>query len=383
MTLGIIGSGNMARVLGVRCADAGHEVFFGARNEANAAELVRLAQNGSRSGTIWFLFLLALIASPLICAGRMAAQTSRPSPSETLLLNQCRQRWAARGFATKMVRVNGVTLHVAEAGRGSPVLLLHGYPQSGEAWRFVAPELRKSHRVIIPDLRGMGLSEAAKGGYDLGNVAEDMHQLVLSMHIEKVMIVGHDWGAAVGAVYALRYPNEVTRLAFMESALAGVGFETLWDFSKPNPGFTFVPFLLMGESDSDGDTTARLLKDRESIFLHHLWASFTGDKTAAPFAAWSPYVLAMERPGIARASSAYYRSVYQSADEVRRLVSNKLAIPVLAIAGEKGIGKEQATLTRAFTNNLVGDVILPGAGHFLPEERPAEVVAALHTFLVD
>jgi pimeloyl-ACP methyl ester carboxylesterase len=84
-----------------------------------------------------------------------------------------------------------VTLHVAEVGHGDAVLLLHGYPQSGEVWRFVAPEFVETHRVIIPDLRGMGLSEAAADGYDLGNVAEDIHQLVLSMGISKVKVVGH------------------------------------------------------------------------------------------------------------------------------------------------------------------------------------------------
>src|SRR3954470_6135602 len=91
------------------------------------------------------------------------------------LLDQTSQRWAAAGFTTRMVLVNGVTLHVAESGEGDAVVLLHGYPQSGEIWRLVAPELAKAHHVIIPDLRGMGLSEAAKNGYDLTTVAEDIH----------------------------------------------------------------------------------------------------------------------------------------------------------------------------------------------------------------
>src|SRR5450432_2718722 len=83
------------------------------------------------------------------------------------LLDQAGARWSALGFKTRVVQVNGVALHVAEAGNGSPVVLLHGYPQSGEIWRHVAPELAKTHRVIIVDLRGMGLSGIAKDGYDL------------------------------------------------------------------------------------------------------------------------------------------------------------------------------------------------------------------------
>ena len=306
-------------------------------------------------------------------------------PTSTLpaknLLDDATRRWAGRGFTARSVRVHGVTLYVAEAGRGDAVLLLHGYPQSGEVWRAVAPELAKTHRVIIPDLRGMGLSEAAPDGYDLANVTEDIHQLVASLGISRIKLVGHDWGAAVGAVYAMRYRSEVTRFIFLESALPGGGFETLWNFSKPNDVFTFIPFLLMGESDAAGDTTAALLQGRESIYHHHLWATFTGDKEAAPFEGWAPYVRAMARPGVAKSSSSYYRSVYRSADEVRSLVAHKLDIPVWSIAGEKGIGASQDALVRAFAGNLRESIIVPGAGHFLAEERPKETTAAIKRFL--
>jgi pimeloyl-ACP methyl ester carboxylesterase len=179
----------------------------------------------------------------------------------------------------------------------------------------------------------------------------------------------------------MRYRNEVTHLAFLESALAGAGFETLWNFSQPNGVFTFIPFVLMGESDSETDTTAELLKGRESVFLRHLWATFTADKTAAPFEGWSAYVEAMARPGIATSSSSYYRSAYKSADQVRELVKEKLAIPVLAIAGKEGIGANHEALVRAFSSNLVDNILIAGAGHFVAEERPLELTAALRRFL--
>ena len=294
---------------------------------------------------------------------------------------RCNQRWTALGFKTRTIPVNGVSLHVAEAGEGDPVLLLHGYPQSGEAWRFVAPELAKSHHLIIPDLRGMGISQAAPAGYDLANLAEDIHQLVLSLSISKIKVVGHDWGGAVGAVYAMRYREEVTHLVFIESALAGAGFETLWNFSRPNGVFAFIPFLLMGESNAEFDTTSALLEGRESIFLRHLWSTFTGDKKAAPFEGWSAYVEAMARPGIAASSSSYYRAAYASADQVRALVERKLDIPVLAVAGEEGIGANHEALVRGFSTNIVDNIIVPGAGHFVPEERSAKLTVALKKFL--
>lgn len=329
------------------------------------ASRARLAQFGEPSANTY------TVDSVNLC---IAATQSEAS-------GRCKQRWTALGFTTRTIPVNGVRLHVAEAGEGDPVLLLHGYPQSGEAWRFVAPELAKGHHIIIPDLRGMGLSEAAPTGYDLANLAEDIHQLVLSLNISKIKVVGHDWGGAVGAVYALRYREEVTHLVFIESALAGAGFETLWNFSKPNGFFAFIPFLLMGEANAEFDTTSALLEGREPIFLRHLWNTFTGDKKAAPFEGWSAYVEAMARPGIAASSSSYYRAAYASADQVRALVEKKLDIPVLAVAGEEGIGANHEALVRAFSSDIVNNIIVPGAGHFVPEERPAELTAALTAFL--
>jgi pimeloyl-ACP methyl ester carboxylesterase/heme-degrading monooxygenase HmoA len=348
----------------------------GIANDASAqANRERLAQFGEPNANTYPVDSVHL---PLAA---WQATESAPALGDDVLRNQCKQRWAARGFTTRMVSANAVTLHVAEAGDGDAVLLLHGYPQSGEAWRFVAPEIAKNHRVVVPDLRGMGLSEAAKVGYDLSNIAEDLHQLVVSLNLSKIKVVGHDWGGAAGAVYAMRYRNEVTHLAFLESALAGAGFETLWNFSQPNGVFTFIPFVLMGESDSETDTTAELLKGRESVFLRHLWATFTADKTAAPFEGWSAYVEAMARPGIAASSSSYYRSAYKSADQVRELVKEKLAIPVLAIAGKEGIGANHEALVRAFSSNLVDNILIAGAGHFVAEERPLELTAALRRFL--
>jgi len=297
----------------------------------------------------------------------------------TVLSTDVARRWAKLGFQSRYISVNGVRLHVSEAGSGSPVILIHGYPQSGEIWRQVAPALAKSHRVIVPDLRGMGLSEVARGGYDLANVSEDIHQLTKTLGIAHVEVVGHDWGGAVGATYALRYPDEVTKLVFVESALVGAGFEKIWTFSTPNSAFTFIPFLLM--SDQNGDTTADLLKGREEIFLRHLWAGFTGDRIAAPFRNWRPYIEAFARPGVGTSSASYYRSAYTSADEIKKLLSaGKLSSPVLSIAGEKGIGQSQRALVEAFASNATF-VIIPGAGHFVAEERPRELIEAIRPFL--
>jgi pimeloyl-ACP methyl ester carboxylesterase len=193
------------------------------------------------------------------------------------LAAQCRSRWSSLGFATRTVAVNGIDFHVAEGGSGEPLLLLHGYPQSGETWRSVAPRLANSgRRVVIPDLRGMGLSGITPDGYELPQLADDIHQIARQLGITDVDVVGHDWGGAVAAVYALSHRAEVRRLAFIESALGGAGFEDVWSFTQPNPAMTFIPLLLSGE------LTEQLITGREEVYPHHLWDTFTANKDRGP-----------------------------------------------------------------------------------------------------
>jgi pimeloyl-ACP methyl ester carboxylesterase/heme-degrading monooxygenase HmoA len=297
-----------------------------------------------------------------------------PDRSEALAESVSR-RWAALGFDTSVISVNGVDLHVASSGSGSPVVLLHGYPQSGEIWRFVAPELAKTHRVIIPDLRGMGLSGIVRDGYDLPNAAEDMHQLIATLGHRQVAVAGHDWGAAVAAVWALRHRGDICKFAFIESAVGGAGFESIWAFDRPNPAMTFIPFLLsepLAESLTVG---------REEIFLHHLWSTFTHNKDRVPFSSWEPYVDAMKRPGLIRSSAAYYRSVYGAVERVRKLIATgKLTIPVLSVSGQASFGEGQKGFVEAFANNIVKHVVIPDSGHFVAEEQPEALVAECSKF---
>jgi pimeloyl-ACP methyl ester carboxylesterase/heme-degrading monooxygenase HmoA len=317
----------------------------------------------------------------------LEAFSVKPSISDPATLEALRagakNRWAELGFRTRVAELEGTQLHVAEAGTGDLLILLHGYPQSGEVWRHLAPTLAKTHTVVIPDLRGMGLSALPAGGYDLSTVAADIYRLAQQTGHKQFKIVGHDWGAAVGAVLALQHRSEVTKLVFIESAVAGCGFENLWNFGTPNPVMSFIPFLLMGDANPNSDITANLLQGREELFLQHLWQTFTGDKETLPFQNWARYVSAMARPGLASASASYYRSAYTSAEQARALVTNKLELPVLAIAGQKGIGIHHRSFVEAFAHRVHSDLILDGAGHFIPEERPHETLAAITPYLAE
>lgn len=294
------------------------------------------------------------------------------------LFEDVRTRWAELGFKSSMIGVNGVDLHVASGGTGSPLVLLHGYPQSGEIWRFVAPELAKTHHVIIPDLRGMGLSGIARNGYDLPNVADDLHQLIAHLGVGPIALAGHDWGGAVGTVWALQHRSDVRKFAFIESAVGGAGFESIWAFNHPNPAMTFIPFLL---TDPLAES---LIVGREETFLYHLWNTFTRNKDRVPFDAWKPYVTAMKRPGLVRSSASYYRSVYGVVGRVRELIdSGKLTIPVFSISGEASFGEAQKPFVEAFASNIVRHVVVPNCGHFVAEEQPEVLAGEFRAFFND
>jgi pimeloyl-ACP methyl ester carboxylesterase len=125
-------------------------------------------------------------------------------------------------FAT----VNGIRLHYLVAGKGDPVILLHGYAQTSHMWRPLMKELAKTHLVLTPDLRGFGDSEKAESGYDKKTLAQDVHALARSLGIQKAGVAGHDIGLMVAYAYAAQYPSEVDRLALLDAFIPGVGDTT-------------------------------------------------------------------------------------------------------------------------------------------------------------
>ncbi|HVQ40300.1 MAG TPA: alpha/beta fold hydrolase, partial [Pyrinomonadaceae bacterium] len=133
------------------------------------------------------------------------------------------------GITDRFASVNGVRLHYLIAGKGEPVLLLHGYAQNSHMWRPLMAELAKSHTVIAPDLRGFGQSAKPKTGYDKKTMARDVHALATSLGIRRAMVVGHDIGLMVAYAYAAQYPTEVERVVLMDAFLPGVGdWKNVW-----------------------------------------------------------------------------------------------------------------------------------------------------------
>lgn len=129
----------------------------------------------------------------------------------------------------RFANVNGVRLHYLIAGKGDPVILLHGYAQTSRMWRPLMVELTKSHTVVAPDLRGFGQSSKPNSGYDKKTMAQDVHALAVSLGYRQASIVGHDIGLMVAYAYAAQYPNQVDRIVLMDAFLPGVGdWKNVW-----------------------------------------------------------------------------------------------------------------------------------------------------------
>ncbi|HEY3649749.1 MAG TPA: alpha/beta fold hydrolase, partial [Streptosporangiaceae bacterium] len=114
--------------------------------------------------------------------------------------------------------VNGIRMHYRRIGEGAPIVLLHGWPQTGYAWRHVADDLAADHTVIVPDLRGYGRSDMPAGGMDKGTMAADLSALLGELGFERVAVAGHDRGGRVAHRWALEHPAEVSRLALLDIA---------------------------------------------------------------------------------------------------------------------------------------------------------------------
>jgi pimeloyl-ACP methyl ester carboxylesterase len=123
----------------------------------------------------------------------------------------------------RFAEVNGIRMHYLVAGKGDPVVLLHGYAETSHMWLPLVAKLADKHTVIAPDLRGFGESAVPADGYTKVAMARDVHALVASLKYPKVKIVGHDIGLMVAYAYAAQYPAEVDRIALMDAFLPGVG----------------------------------------------------------------------------------------------------------------------------------------------------------------
>lgn len=273
-------------------------------------------------------------------------------------------------FQAREIQANGATLHVVVGGRGPAVVLIHGFGDSGAMWSPLAARLAAKHTVIVPDLRGMGLSSHPDGGYDKWNQAADIRAVLTQLGIDHAAIVGHDIGTMVAFAYASRYPAKTDRLVVMDAPAPGI---PPWNDLIRNP--------LLWHFSFGGPDAERLVAGRERIYLDRFWNEFAGDRTKIDEATRVYYAKLYARPGAMHSAFAQFLNFPKDAeDNLKANASAKLTMPVLAIGGAKSFGAQEAAQLRNAATDVT-EVVIPESGHWLMEEAPVPTMAAIQAFI--
>src|SRR6202158_4647475 len=276
----------------------------------------------------------------------------------------------AQAPQSKFAEVGDVKLHYLIAGKGDPVVLRHGSPQTSHMWLPLISKLADKHTVIAPDLRGFGQSSAPADGYAKAAMAQDIHALVKNLKYDRIRLVGHDIGLMVAYAYAAQYPAEVDRVVLMEAFLPGVGE---WN----------NVFLLrdLGHFHFFGKTPLALVTGRERIYLDHFWNDFAADPAkSVPEADREFYAGEYAQPGHMAAGMEVFRGFAKDAEDFAGFAKTRLSMPMLVLSGEKAGGPFLIEQGKMVATNVEG-VLVKDRGHWLMEEAPDQVIPKLAEFL--
>jgi pimeloyl-ACP methyl ester carboxylesterase len=269
-------------------------------------------------------------------------------------------------FSHHTASVNGVQLHYVMGGKGNPVVLLHGWPETWYEWRHVMPALAKNYTVIAPDLRGLGDSSKPASGYDGNTTAEDIYQLLSKLGFNNIYLVAHDVGVQTAYSYAAAHPNNVSKLVILEAPVIGffpAGAEDrLWWFS-----FHQAP-----------DIPEMLTAGKEREYLSWFYR-LAYNPAAITQEAINEYVSHYSAPGGMRAGFEYYRAFPISEEQNKELAKVKLPMPVLTLGGEYSFGSAVNDSMKLLATDVRG-VIVPLSGHWIPDERPDFLIKELAKF---
>ena len=274
------------------------------------------------------------------------------------------------GMRIERIKTDGATIYVRIGGQGPAVLLLHGFGDTGDMWAPVAKALIKDHTVIVPDLRGMGLSSYPDTGYEKTKQADDMTRVLDALKIPKADLVTHDIGNMVGYALAAQNPDRITRWVIIDAPLPGIG---PWDEILKSP--------LLWHFNFHGPDVDRLVKGRERIYLDRFWTELSADPKAIDEETRRHYAKLYARPGAMHAAFNQFAAFSQDAKDNQVLAAKgKLPMPILALGAEKSFGTQQADIMRVVGSNVEGGIIIK-SGHWIMEEQPAQTVTAIVEFL--
>jgi pimeloyl-ACP methyl ester carboxylesterase len=320
--------------------------------------------------------LVALIAA-LLAILAISVTVSPAALSDGRTAEQWPQATPPPGFQSKYAVVNGFSMHYLEGGKGSPVVLIHGFPQTWAEWRQQMGPLSKTHTVIAVDLRGIGDSEITKSGHTTAQLADDVHQLLRQLKLNNgVQVVGHDVGLYVAYAYAAQWPSEVRRMAVLEGHIpdesiyslpalpANPSTPSVWHF-----GFFQTPLA------------EQLIAGHERVFIQGFIEQHLVVKSAFSPADYDFYAHYLKEPGRTTAWMNIWRQLRADVQQNKKFrAEGKLKMPILAIGAQSSFGSSIADQWRQYAVNVESRVI-QGSGHWVTEEKPQEVTALLQSFL--
>jgi len=276
-------------------------------------------------------------------------------------------------FESRLVDIGKLRLHAVLGGSGPPLLLVHGWPQNWYAWRLLMPALAKNFTVIAIDQRGIGLSDKPHDGYDTASLANDVVALMDALGHDKFAVVGHDTGFAIAYALAADHPDRIDRIA-----LAEIPGPPMTSASPPvfvpapvNNRLWHIPFCRVETLPE------QLVKGREAIFFGYEFDVQGGTPSADAIAY---YVDLLSRPDVLSGSFGFYRALDATLAQNEARKASRLTMPVLAIGGEQSYGAHVGDTMKLLADN-VESVVVPGTGHWIAEDAPEAMLAALMTFL--
>jgi pimeloyl-ACP methyl ester carboxylesterase len=274
------------------------------------------------------------------------------------------------GMQTREIDTNGAQIHVRVGGQGPAVVLLHGFGTTGDMWGHLTNALIQDHTVIVPDLRGLGLSSKPDGGYDKKNQAADVWGVLDALGVDTIELVTHDIGIMVGYAAVATHPERVNRWVAIDAPLPGIG---AWEQILQDPSLWHFGF--------GGHDMERLVAGRERIYLDRFWNELSVDPKRFDEAKRQHYAEIYAQPGAMRASFAQFLAFSQDAADNRKfLAQGKLQMPVLAFGGDATFGPGIGEVIRCVADN-VEDAIIPDCGHWITEEQPQATTDLVVDFL--
>ena len=275
-----------------------------------------------------------------------------------------------RSIKARNIKTDGATIYVRAGGAGPAVTLLHGFGDTGDMWAPVAQALANDHTLVVPDLRGMGLSSRAKGGYDKKSQAHDIAAVLDRLKIESTALVTHDIGNMVGYAFAAQFPARVSRWMVIDAPLPGIG---PWDDQLRNPKVWHFNFR--------GPDVERLVKGRERIYLDRFWNELSANPKKIDEATRRHYARLYGRPGAMHCAFEQFAAfTHDAADNQVLAAQGKLSMPILALGGDHSYKALMADIMRFVATDVTGGVIAD-SGHWVMEEQPRQTTAAIVDFI--